>query len=169
MISNVTRILALACTTLSVVGCTQHETKVMTEPVKPAPSATVGATGDRDPDVVARDGDVDVDVDVDRDARDDGDDTVRGDNSKRNAAIDVDAFDQGSSDGDVETTRAIREAVVDDGSLSTYAHNVKIITRDGHVVLKGPVRSAVEKQRVEQYARDIAGATAVTSALVVTP
>lgn len=96
---------------------------------------------------------------------------VAGDNSRRNEDVDVelDAFDQGSSARDVEITRTVRDAVTDDDSLSTYAHNVKIITRDGRVVLRGPVRSAAEKAKVEAVARRVAGAPNVTSDLVVTP
>ena len=44
----------------------------------------------------------------------------------------------------------IRKAVMDDKSLSTYAHNVKIIAQNGKVTLKGPVRSEDEKKMVEQ-------------------
>jgi hyperosmotically inducible protein len=56
-------------------------------------------------------------------------------------------------------TRKIRRALVADDSLSTYAHNVKIITRDGLVTLRGPVRSAEEKKLVEAKAAEIAGGT----------
>jgi osmotically-inducible protein OsmY len=57
---------------------------------------------------------------------------------------------------DRELTRKIRKSIVDDATLSTYAHNVKIISQDGMVTLKGPVRSAAEKQSV------VAKAVAVT-------
>ena len=50
-----------------------------------------------------------------------------------------------------------------DKSLSTYAHNVKIITQDGKVTLKGPVRSQDEKTNVEAKAAAIAGDGNVTS------
>lgn len=49
---------------------------------------------------------------------------------------------------DRELTRKIRRALVQDNSLSTYAHNVKIITQNGNVTLKGPVRSEEEKNAV---------------------
>jgi osmotically-inducible protein OsmY len=56
-----------------------------------------------------------------------------------------------------------------DKSLSTYAHNVKIIARDGMVTLKGPVRSEEEKRVVETKANEVAGANKVTSQLEVKP
>lgn len=64
---------------------------------------------------------------------------------------------------DMEIARRIRRALVQDKGLSTYAHNVKIIAMNGHVMLKGPVRSASEKQTVEQRAVQVAGEKNVTS------
>ena len=54
---------------------------------------------------------------------------------------------------DREITRKIRDSVVKDKSLSTYAHNVKIITQNREVTLKGPVRTDQEKSAVEEKAR----------------
>jgi len=70
---------------------------------------------------------------------------------------------------DRETTKKIRSALMDDKSLSTYAHNIKIITTDGMVTLKGPVRSEEEKSSIEAKARQIAGDSNVTSNLTVAP
>jgi osmotically-inducible protein OsmY len=50
-----------------------------------------------------------------------------------------------------------------DKSLSTYAHNVKVIAQNGMVTLKGPVKSEEEKQAVETKAAQVAGADKVTS------
>lgn len=58
---------------------------------------------------------------------------------------------------DRELARQVRRALVKDKSLSTYAHNIKVIARDGSVTLKGPVRSAEEKQAVESKAAEAAG------------
>jgi osmotically-inducible protein OsmY len=58
---------------------------------------------------------------------------------------------------DREITRKIRESVVKDKSLSTYAHNVKIITQSGEVTLKGPVRTDPEKAAVEEKAAAVVG------------
>lgn len=70
---------------------------------------------------------------------------------------------------DRETARKIRAAIHDDKSLSTYAHNVKVIVKDGQVTLKGPVRSDDEKSAVETKATAIAGAGNVTNSLTVAP
>jgi osmotically-inducible protein OsmY len=70
---------------------------------------------------------------------------------------------------DRETTKKIRSALVDDKSLSTYAHNIKIITTDRMVTLKGPVRSEDEQSAIEAKARQIAGDSNVTNNLTVAP
>jgi hyperosmotically inducible protein len=54
-------------------------------------------------------------------------------------------------------------------SLSTYAHNVKVITQNGQVILKGPVRSDDEKRAIEAKATEIVGEDKVTSQLEVKP
>jgi hyperosmotically inducible protein len=69
--------------------------------------------------------------------------------------------------GDRETMRNIRRAIVNDKSLSTYAHNVKIIADNGKVTLKGPVRSEEEKRAVESKAVEVAGSGNVTNKLTV--
>lgn len=57
----------------------------------------------------------------------------------------VTPVDQKEDDNDLEITAAIRRAVVADESLSTNAHNVKIITREGAVTLRGPVENEVDR------------------------
>lgn len=79
------------------------------------------------------------------------------------------ADQQGLTANDREITRKIRKAVVADKSLSSYAHNVKIISRNGVVTLKGPVRSDEEKKAVESAATQIAGAANVKNELTVKP
>ena len=73
--------------------------------------------------------------------------------------------DQGASAADREVTANIRKAVVSDDSLSMNAHNVKIITQDGVVTLRGPVKSAAEKASVVAKARKVAGVTRVDDQL----
>ena len=68
------------------------------------------------------------------------------------------ADQQGQSAKDRELARKIRRAVVTDKSLSTYAHNVKIIAQNGTVTLKGPVRSEDERKAITEKATQIAGA-----------
>jgi osmotically-inducible protein OsmY len=65
--------------------------------------------------------------------------------------------DQGNSQQDVDLTKRIRQQVVKDDQLSTMAHNVKIITMNGVVTLRGPVKTPDEKQRVVAMAEKIAG------------
>ncbi len=67
------------------------------------------------------------------------------------------ADQQKQNKSDLETTAKIRRAVVKDETLSTNAHNVKIITVNGTVTLKGPVKSDAEKATVEKLAKDVAG------------
>ena len=70
---------------------------------------------------------------------------------------------------DRSITKEIRSSIMKDKSLSTYAHNIKIITQDGKVTLKGPVRSEDEKAAIESKAVAIAGANNVTDQLEVAP
>ena len=70
---------------------------------------------------------------------------------------------------DRQLMQKIRKAVMDDKSLSTSAHNVKIIAQDGKVTLKGPVKTEGEKTTVNKLATDIAGAGNVTDEITVTP
>lgn len=81
----------------------------------------------------------------------------------------VTADQQKETETDRETSANIRRALMDTKDLSTYAHNVKIITRNGMVTLKGPVRSEEEKKTVEAKATEIAGAGKVNSMISVKP
>lgn len=91
----------------------------------------------------------------------DADNTVK--NEIHNGVNSQSADQQSNASTDVELTRKIRQAVVNDKSLSTYAHNVKIITNNGTVVLKGPVKDSKEKKFIENQAARIAGADKVRS------
>ena len=68
---------------------------------------------------------------------------------------------------DRDIMQKIRKAVVGDKSLSTYGHNVKIISQHGKVTLKGPVRTDEEKKNIETKAVEIAGAGNVTNMIEV--
>ena len=70
---------------------------------------------------------------------------------------------------DRDTMQKIRKSLMDDKSLSTYAHNVKVIAQGGKVTLKGPVRSDDEKRTVEQKAAEVAGSGNVVNELTVKP
>jgi len=75
------------------------------------------------------------------------------------------ADSQKDNRSDRDITQQIRKALMQDKSLSTYAHNVKVITQNGQVTLKGPVRSDEEKRAIESKATEIAGENKVTSEL----
>ena len=90
--------------------------------------------------------------------------TVAPDNAKSNKA---DA--QSNSAADLDLTRRIRQSLMADKSLSTYAHNIKIVTVNGRVTLNGVVRSQDEKGVVEMKAATIAGENKLTSDLKVAP
>jgi osmotically-inducible protein OsmY len=77
--------------------------------------------------------------------------------------------DQGQSEGDIAITAAIRRSLVDDDDLTVTAQNVKIITKDGVVTLRGPVRSDAERSTIESYARRANGVKSVDNQLEVAP
>jgi hyperosmotically inducible periplasmic protein len=79
------------------------------------------------------------------------------------------ADQQKSNKSDRELTQQIRKSVYSDKSLSMAAHNVKIISRDGMVTLRGNVKSDDEKKSIEDKATEIAGAGKVSSELSVSP
>ena len=77
------------------------------------------------------------------------------------------ADQQSNANSDVELTRRIRRAVVKDHSLSMLAHNVKIVSANGSVTLRGPVKTEEEKTAVASKAQAIAGAGNVNNQLEV--
>jgi hyperosmotically inducible periplasmic protein len=70
-------------------------------------------------------------------------------------------MDQGESEADRAITQQVRQSVVKNDALSTNAHNVKIITQNGVVTLRGPVNSAAEKATIAAAARSASGVTRV--------
>ena len=91
------------------------------------------------------------------------------DNTKTNerdrSANEPTADQQRENSSDRDITQQIRQSIMKDKSLSTDAHNVKIITQNGQVTLKGPVRSEDEKKAIEAKAAEVAGENKVTSEL----
>lgn len=77
----------------------------------------------------------------------------------------VTAGDQSNDKSDMTITQQIRKAVMADKALSTNAQNVKIITADGVVTLRGPVKSAGEKASIAEKAKQVAGVTRVDNQL----
>ena len=92
------------------------------------------------------------------------------DNTKKNKDQTSPTADQQKMNPtDRAITQKIRKAVHDDTSLSTYAHNIKIIAQDGKVTLRGPVRSEDEKSNLQAKAVAVAGRENVTNQLEVAP
>jgi osmotically-inducible protein OsmY len=97
--------------------------------------------------------------------------TVEPDNSGRNVR-DRDnqtktPVDQSENEADRTITQNIRQAITADDSLSTNAKNVKIITNDGTVTLRGPVKSEKEKTDIEAKAKQVAGVKRVDNQIEV--
>jgi|SRR5690348_10988639 len=95
--------------------------------------------------------------------------TVAADNSGTNVRDRNDATktsgDQSESEGDRTISQNIRQAITADDSLSTNGKNVKIITVDGVVTLRGPVKSETEKTNIVAKAQQIAGVKSVENQL----
>ena len=79
------------------------------------------------------------------------------------------AQQQEENPSDRELTQHVRKAIMQDKALSTYAHNVKIISQNGTVTLKGPVRSEDEKRAIDAKAAEVAGRDKVVDELSVVP
>ena len=90
-------------------------------------------------------------------------------NTRDRADGSVTADQQKNDRTDRELTQQIRRALIKDKTLSTYAHNVKVVAQDGRVTLKGPVRSEEERKVVEAKAVDVAGAGHVTDEMTIAP
>ena len=73
--------------------------------------------------------------------------------------------DQSNSSADLKTTQAIRQALMKDSELSTTAKNIKIITNNAQVTLRGPVKNAQEKAKIDQLARSAAGGAKIDDQL----
>ena len=97
--------------------------------------------------------------------------TVEPDNSGRNVRDRDDQTktpgDQSENEADRTITQNIRQAITADDSLSTNAKNVKIITNDGTVTLRGPVKSEKEKTDIEAKAKQVAGVKRVDNQIEV--
>jgi hyperosmotically inducible protein len=79
------------------------------------------------------------------------------DNTAKNKHHKTTADQQTNAAADRDLTAQIRKSIIADKTLSTYAHNVKIITVNGMITLKGPVKSDAEKQTIADLAVKAAG------------
>ncbi len=93
----------------------------------------------------------------------DADNTAKNERDKDGGSLTV--FDQGGSEADRNITATVRKTIVDNDKLSMNAHNVKIITVDGVVTLRGPVDNAAEKSTIETVAKSTTGVKRVDSQL----
>jgi hyperosmotically inducible periplasmic protein len=73
--------------------------------------------------------------------------------------------DQSNSSADLKITQDIRRAIMKDSELSTSAKNIKIITDNGQVTLRGPVKNAQEKAKIDQLAKSAAGGAKIDDQL----
>lgn len=89
------------------------------------------------------------------------------DNTKKDQEHGTTADSQSNASADRATTAKVRKAIMADKNLSTYAHNVKVITSNGQVTLKGPVKSEEEKQQIVSDASAVVSAENVTNQLTV--
>lgn len=89
------------------------------------------------------------------------------DNTNANKQGGATADQQKETPADRELAQKIRKSIANDKSLSTYAHNVRVIVRDGMVTLKGSVQSEDEKKSIGTKAAEVAGADKVQNELTV--
>ena len=96
--------------------------------------------------------------------------TQQPDNSRTNADAsnrDASADEQGNGKQDIDLTARIRRSVMSEKGLSTYGHNVKIVSLNGTVTLNGVVKTADEKSTIHRQAASIAGEGKVVDKLKV--
>ena len=97
-------------------------------------------------------------------------DDMKPNNTARNADIKNEAMtaeEQLDNDEDRAITQDIRQALMEDEALSMNAKNIKVITVDGVVTLKGPVNSEEEKSKVEEKAKGVSGVDDIDSQIEV--
>ena len=75
--------------------------------------------------------------------------------------------DQSNNPADLKMTQAIRRALMKDGELSMTAKNIKVITANGKVTLRGPVQTPQEKTKINQIAQSAAGGAQIVDQLEV--
>ncbi len=97
---------------------------------------------------------------------------VEPDNSSRNIRDRDDQtltpIDQSETEGDRNITQSIRRSIISSNSLSTYAKNIKIMTADGKVTLRGPVQSDTERREIVAKAKKVEGVKKIDDQLEIT-
>jgi osmotically-inducible protein OsmY len=95
--------------------------------------------------------------------------TVSQDMPLEKLAAELNEGQQSQTEPDLNTTEKIRQAILNDKSLSGAAYKVKVITFGGKVTLKGSVKSGQEKKSIENLAARIAGESNIINEIVVAP
>lgn len=90
-------------------------------------------------------------------------------NARDNAPDAKTPLDQNENAADIQITADIRKRVLEQPDFSINARNVKIITADGKVTLRGPVTTEAERNAIDKIAHEIAGEKNVDSHLEVAP
>lgn len=90
-------------------------------------------------------------------------------NERDRAGTSKTPIDQNENTADIKTTAEIRKRVMAEPDFSVNAQNVKIITADGEVTLRGPVANSKERDKIETIAREVAGKDKVISKIEVVP
>jgi hyperosmotically inducible protein len=85
--------------------------------------------------------------------------------NQRDRADTIKPTDQSNSKADIQVAATVRRAIVADRSLSTKAHNVKLVANGGAVTLRGPVDSDAEKSKIEEITKGVVGVTRVENDL----
>lgn len=89
-------------------------------------------------------------------------------NARDRGNTNLTALDQGNTDADIKTSASIRKQVVSStNNFSTAAQNIKIITQNGKVTLRGPVANDAEKTQIDAIAQGVVGAGNVDDQLEV--
>ena len=86
-------------------------------------------------------------------------------NKRDRADATVKPTDQPNNAADIKVAAAVRRSITSEGSLSTLAHNIKLVASAGVVTLRGPVENDAEKARVEQLASAVPGVSSVRNEL----
>ena len=90
-------------------------------------------------------------------------------NARDDSPVAKTPIDQNENEADINITAEIRKRVLEQADFSVNARNVKIITADGKVTLRGPVTTEAERDTIKKIAEQVAGETKVESQLEVAP
>jgi osmotically-inducible protein OsmY len=161
------RTLLLLCTALAATACERSSEESRSPSASSTPASSTPATSPspslaNQPSPGAAEQRVPVSGSDDRAA----DNTGRNERDREGST--ATSGDQGGTEADRSITQKVRQAVVDDEQLSATAKNVKIITKEGVVTLRGPVKSSQEKSQIASAAQRVDGVKRIDNQLEVT-